>query len=221
MAPAMSAVRSVISWPKRVDGSVLVATFAFSLGAMALLAYFAIESADPRQALAILVYGATLVACSFCSFLYNSFAWVRCRPILRYLDHATIFLLIAGTYTPFAGNELRGPLGFSVLQWVWALAGLGVVLKLLLFGAYDRLFVAVYVAIGWFIVTAGREALMAIAAPVLLLLIIGGVVYTAGAIVFARDRGRWTAPVWHACVLAGSLAHFLAVIALVVTTPGA
>ncbi|HJT08408.1 MAG TPA: hemolysin III family protein [Stellaceae bacterium] len=217
----MSAARSVISWPKRIDGSILVATFAFSLGAMGLLAYFAIESADRRQALAILVYGATLVACSFCSFLYNSFAWVRCRPILRYLDHAAIFLLIAGTYTPFAGGELRGPLGFSVLQWVWALAGLGVALKLLLFGAYDRLFVAVYLAIGWFIVTAGREALAAIAAPALLLLVIGGIVYTVGAIIFARDRGRWTAPVWHSCVLAGSLAHFLAVIALVITTPGA
>jgi hemolysin III len=221
VVPTVSPARSVTSWPKRIDGSILVATFAFSLGAMALLAYFAIESTDRRRALAILVYGATLVACSFCSFLYNSFAWVRCRPILRYLDHAAIFLLIAGTYTPFAGNELRGPLGFSVLQWVWALAGLGVALKLLLFGAYDRLFVAVYLAIGWFIVTAGREVLAAIAAPALLLLIIGGLAYTAGAIVFARDRGRWTAPVWHSCVLAGSLAHFLAVIALVLTTPSA
>jgi len=215
----MSRACSVISWPKRIDGSILVATFAFSLGAMALLAYFAIESADRRQALAILVYGATLVACSFCSFLYNSFAWVRCRPILRYLDHAAIFLLIAGTYTPFAGSELRGPLGFSVLQWVWGLAGLGVALKLLLFGVYDRLFIVVYVAIGWFILTAGREALAAIAGRALLLLIIGGLVYTAGAIVFARDRGRWTAPVWHSCVLAGSLMHFLAVIALVAAGP--
>lgn len=212
-------MRSVISWPKRVDGSILAATFGFSLAAMTLLAYFALESADRQRALAILVYGASLVACSFCSFLYNSFAWVRCRPVLRYLDHAAIFLLIAGTYTPFAGSELRGPLGFSVLQWVWALAGLGVVMKLLLFGAYERLFVAVYVAIGWFIVTAGREAFAAIAAPALLLLAIGGLAYTAGAVIFARDRGRWTAPVWHFCVLAGSLAHFLAVVALVLTAP--
>ena len=64
----------------------------------------------------ILVYGATLVACSFCSFLYNSFAWARWRPVLRYLDHAAIFLLVAGTYTPFADSDLRGPLGFSVLD---------------------------------------------------------------------------------------------------------
>src|SRR5258708_37469993 len=113
----MNAMRSVISWPRRVDGTILAATLVFSLAAMALLAYFAIESADRQRALAILVYGATLVACSFLSFLYNSFTWVRCRPILRYLDHAAIFLLIAGTYTPFAGSELRGPLGFSVLQW--------------------------------------------------------------------------------------------------------
>lgn len=214
-------MQSGISWPRRVDGSILAVTLAFSLTAMALLAYLAIESADRQRALAILVYGATLVACSFFSFLYNSFAWVRCRPILRYLDHAAIFLLIAGTYTPFADGDMRGPLGVSVLAWVWTLAGVGVIMKLLLFGAYDRLFVGLYVAIGWFIVTAGGQAFAAIAAPALLLLIAGGVVYTAGAIVYARNRGGWTAPVWHSCVLAGSLAHFLAVVALVVTAPAA
>jgi hemolysin III len=216
-----TATRPGMSWPRRLDASILAATFAFSITAMALLAYFALESADRQRALAILVYGGTLVACSFCSFLYNTFAWARWRPALRYLDHAAIFLLIAGTYTPFAGSALRGPLGFSVLAWVWGLACIGVVMKLLLFGAYDRLFVGVYVAIGWFIVTAGRDAIAAIAAPVLVLLVVGGLAYTIGAIIYARDRGRWTAPVWHSCVLAGSLAHFLAVVALVVTAPAA
>lgn len=217
----MSAMRRVLSWPRRIDGLILAATFTFSLVAMALLAYLAVESGDGQRAAAILVYGATLVACSFFSFLYNSFAWVRCRPALRYLDHAAIFLLIAGTYTPFADGDLNGPLGFSVLAWVWALAGAGIVMKLVLSGAYDRVFVGIYVAIGWFIVTAGRAALAAIARPALLLLLAGGVVYTAGAVVYARDRGRWTAPLWHSCVLAGSLAHFLAVIALVLLAPAA
>ena len=92
-------------------------------------------------------------------------------------------------------------------------------MKLLLFGAHERLFVGFYLAIGWFIVTAGRDALVMIAAPALLLLAVGGLAYTAGAIIYARDRGRWTAPVWHSCVLAGSVAHFLAVIALVATAP--
>lgn len=216
-----AATRPGISWPRRLDGSILAATLAFSLTAMALLVYFAIGSVDPRRAIAILVYGGTLVACSLCSFLYNTFAWARWRSVLRYLDHAAIFLLIAGTYTPFASSDLRGPLGFSVLAWVWALAGMGVVMKLLLFGAYDRIFVGVYVAIGWFIVTAGRDAVAAIAAPALVLLVIGGLAYTAGAIVYARDGGRWTAAVWHSCVLTGSLAHFLAVVALVVTAPAA
>ncbi len=170
-------MRSGLSWPRRLDGSILATTLAFSVTAMALLVYFAIESVDRQRALAILVYGGTLVACSFCSFLYNTFAWARWRSALRYLDHAAIFLLIAGTYTPFASSALRGPLGFSVLAWVWALACLGVV--------------------------------------------IGGLAYTAGAIVYARDSGRWTAPVWHSCVLAGSLAHFLAVVALVVAAPAA
>jgi hemolysin III len=205
----------------RLDGSILAATLAFSLVGMALLVRFALDSADRQRAWAILVYGATLVACSFLSFLYNSFAWVRWRPILRYLDHAAIFLLIAGTYTPFASRGLPGPLGFSVLQWVWALAGTGVVLKLLLFGAHERLFVGFYLAIGWFIVTAGRDALATIAAPALLLLAVGGLAYTVGAIVYARDRGRWTAPLWHGFVLTGSVAHFGAVVALVAAAPAA
>ena len=206
---------------RRLDRFILAITLAFSVTAMALLVHFAVESADRRRAVAILVYGATLVACSLCSFLYNTFGWPRWRSTLRYLDHAAIFLLIAGTYTQFASSDLRGPLGFSILQWVWALACMGVVMKLLLLGAYDRIFVGLYVAIGWFVVTAGGEAVAAIAAPSLVLLAVGGLAYTAGAIVYAHDSSRWTAPVWHSCVLAGSLAHFLAVVALIVTASAA
>lgn len=203
--------------PRAIDRSILAATLAFSLVALAMLAHFAAATAGRPRALAILVYGATFVACASCSFLYHGLPQTRWRPLLRYCDHAAIFLLIAGTYTPFAGDDLRGPLGFTVLEWVWALASLGMLLKLVLLGAYDRAFVAFYLGIGWFILAAGREAIAAIALTSMALLIFGGVVYTAGAIIYARDRGRWTTPIWHCCVLIGGVSHFLAVLVLAAT----
>lgn len=214
----MVALRAMVrDLPRAIDRSILAATLAFSLVALAMLAHFAAATVDRQRALAILVYGVTLVVCALCSFLYHGLPLARCRPLLRYCDHAAIFLLIAGTYTPFAGDDLRGPLGFSVLEWVWALTSLGMLLKLVSLGAYDRAFVGLYIGVGWFILAAGREAIAAIAPPSLALLVCGGLVYTAGAIVYARDRGRWTAPIWHGCVLTGGLAHFLAVLVLAAT----
>ncbi len=140
----------------------------------------------------------------------------RRRGVLRYLDHAAIFLLIAGTYTPFALG-FHGPFGVGLLQWVWGLALVGILLKLLLFGSYDRVFVAIYLAIGWLFVTALNQFLTTVTLPALVFLAIGGVAYTVGAVIYARDIGRWTAAVWHGCVLAGSLTHFIAVVVLRLT----
>ena len=93
-------------------------------------------------------------------------------------------------------------------------AAVGIVFKLLLFGSYDRVFVAIYLAIGWLFVTALNQFLALVTLPSLIFLTIGGVAYTVGAVIYARDIGRWTAAVWHGCVLAGSLTHFIAVVVL-------
>jgi hemolysin III len=201
--------------PRSMDRSILTATLTFSFLSLAMLAYVAARSPDRQRALAILVYGATFATCALCSFLYHTLSQVRWRPFLRYCDHAAIFLLIAGTYTPFAAaNDLRGPFGFSVLQWVWALTSIGMALKIVLLDGYDRSFVGLYIGIGWFILVAGKAAIAAIAPPSLALLALGGLVYTAGAIVYLRDGGRWTAPIWHCCVFIGGVAHFLAVVVM-------
>lgn len=133
------------------------------------------------------------------------------RALLRYLDHAAIFLLIAGTYTPFAAG-IRGPFHQSLLSWVWSLALAGIALKLFLPKAHDRAFVGLYLAIGWLFVSAGDEVVRAVPPLPLLFLGLGGLAYTAGAAVYARDIGRWTDPVWHGCVFAGVIGHFVAVI---------
>ncbi|HEX3497683.1 MAG TPA: hemolysin III family protein [Stellaceae bacterium] len=198
---------------RRVDRAILTATLAFSGGALVGLVALAIASRANRGTGASLIYGICLVLCSLCSYLYNMLETARRRRLLRYLDHAAIFLLIAGTYTPFAAG-FHGPFGIALLDWVWGLAIAGIVLKLLLFGSYDRLFVVIYLAIGWLFVSALGQFLALITPPSLVFLTIGGVAYTVGAIIYARDIGHWTAAVWHGCVLTGSLTHFIAVILL-------
>jgi hemolysin III len=206
---------------RRANRIILTVTLVFSIIALMLLVRFAAETSNQRSGGAAIVYGASLVACSLCSFLYHTLERSPRRAVLRYLDHAAIFLLIAGTYTPFAADGLPGPLGVGLLDWVWGLALVGILLKLRLREAYDRAFVALYVGLGWLFVSAIREVIDTTPPLALCLLVVGGLAYTAGAFVYARDRGCWTAPVWHGCVLAGAVTHFLAVLAVLLTAPGA
>ena len=195
-----------------VNRAVLTATLAFGAAGLALLFAVALVERDPSFAATSLIYGTSLAACALCSFLYNMLEAAPRRDLLRRLDHAAIFLLIAGTYTPFAGG-IRGLFGISLLAWVWGIALVGVLLKLFVGKAFERGFVALYLALGWLAVTAGRDVASLPVVP-LVLLGIGGIAYTVGALIYARDIGRWTDPVWHSCVLAGNVMHFLAVIAL-------
>lgn len=198
---------------RQVNRAVLTATLVFGGAAFAALAFLAFAMRERGFTAASLVYGSSLVACALCSFLYNMLETARRRALLRYLDHAAIFLLIAGTYTPFAAIGIRGPFHGSLLTWVWALALMGVALKLFLSEAHDRAFVGLYLAIGWLFVSAGGDVVRLIPPLPLLFLALGGIAYTAGAVIFARGIGRWTDPVWHCCVLAGSVTHFVAVVA--------
>jgi hemolysin III len=107
-----------------------------------------------------------------------------------------------------------------MLVWVWALALAGILLKLVLPHSWDRLFVGVYLALGWLFLAALDEVLHTIPGPSLALLAAGGVAYTVGALIYAWDIGRWTDPVWHAFVLAGSVTHFGAILTIMVESPG-
>jgi hemolysin III len=197
---------------RRVNRVVLTATLLFGAFACAALAVLALAVGYRGFTGASVIYGLSLAVCALCSFLYNMLETAKRRALLRYLDHAAIFLLIAGTYTPFAAAGIRGPLHVTLLTWVWSLAAAGIALKLFLPRAYDRAFVGLYLALGWLFITAGDEVARTVPLLPLLFLALGGLVYTAGAAIYARDIGRWTDPVWHACVLAGIVTHFVAVI---------
>jgi hemolysin III len=158
------------------------------------------------------IFAGTLVLVYVCSTLYHSLVRTRARHVFHVLDHASIYLLIAGTYTPFALVALGGRLGWTLFGVVWALAVAGVIFKSF---AVDRFAVAsvlVYLFQGWLAIFAVGPLLHAIGMRGLLWLAAGGAAYTLGIIFFALDRIPYFHAAWHLLVLIGSIAHYFAIL---------
>ena len=166
------------------------------------------------------VYGATLVLAYLASALYHGLPLSRAKVIFQSLDHWAIYLLIAGTYTPFTLVNLRGPWGWSLFGVVWGLALLGILSRAMVLNRYPAVAVAFYIAMGWVAVVAVKPILAAIPIGCLILLLIGGVAYTAGVIFYAWERLPYNHAVWHFFVLAGSAFQFFAVLLYVVPAAG-
>ncbi len=163
------------------------------------------------------VFGSTLVALYAISTAYHALSRTRARNLFHMLDQLAIYFLIVGTYTPFVLVCLRGPLGWTVLALVWALATTGIVLRLAWPRLGKRLAVPLYLCIGWLGLIAIRPLINALPGTALALLLSGGLAYTAGLIFY-----RWAAlpyhhAIWHLFTLAGSGAHFAVVFAYVLT----
>jgi hemolysin III len=171
---------------------------------------------DPLHVVGAAVFGATLVLCYLASTLYHAVhpeRAPRAKQALRVVDHAAIFLLIAGTYTPFMLGALRGPTGWTMLAIVWTLAALGVVAKLRLGCRFRRLSTATYLGMGWLALAVIRPLAQAVGAAGVWWLVAGGLAYTVGVVFYACDRRlRYGHAVWHLFVAAGSACHFLAVL---------
>jgi hemolysin III len=170
-----------------------------------------------RQIVSCSVFGATLILVYICSTLYHSLVRTRARHVFHILDHSSIYLLIAGTYTPFTLISLRGPLGWSVFSVEWSLAIAGVLSKSLAMerfksGKLAVLSAVVYLLQGWFIVFAMRPLVHAIGWHGVAWLGAGGLAYTLGIVFFALDRLRYFHAAWHIFVLAGSIAHYFAIL---------
>ena len=158
------------------------------------------------------VFGATLVLLYTVSTLYHALPDPRTKRIFRVLDHSAIYLLIAGTYTPFTLGPLRGPWGWALFGVVWTAAVAGVVFKSVALGRAPIVSVALYVAMGWSVVFAFGPLVRALAPGGVALLVAGGVAYTAGLVFFAWERLRYGHFVWHLFVLTGSACHYFAVL---------
>jgi hemolysin III len=169
-----------------------------------------------RLVVSCAVFAGTLVLVYLCSTLYHSLVRTRARHVFHVLDHSAIYLLIAGTYTPFTLISLRGPVGWMLFSAVWALAIAGVVFKSLAAGRFAVASALVYLFQGWFIVFAARPLIHAVGWHGVLWLAAGGLAYTLGIIFFALDRRPYFHAAWHLFVLAGSVAHYFAILLYVV-----
>jgi len=197
------------------DGVIHVLGTTAALAAGATLIALAARFAAPPTIVAVVIYVICLIAGLVISAAYNMWPISTTKWILRRFDHSAIFLLIAGSYTPFL-IQLRNPMiSIGLLAAVWAIALAGVALKLSYPGQLDRFSIALYLALGW----SGLVAFDAIftelpgAAPTLL--IVGGVLYTVGVVFHLWHRLRFQNALWHACVLLAAACHYAAVVTVV------
>jgi len=171
--------------------------------------------ADPWKLVGISLYGTSLVLLYTASTLYHGVRHPRLKRRFQSMDHCAIYLLIAGTYTPFLLVNLRGPTGWTLLATVWSLALAGIACKLAWPHRFEALRVAIYLLMGWLIVLAGDSLAASLSATGLALLVAGGVTYTLGVVFYAVSAIPFNHAIWHLFVMGGSTCHYFAVVTAV------
>jgi hemolysin III len=175
--------------------------------------------ADARTIAAVAIYGCMLIVLYLSSTLYHSLRG-KAKMVFRVFDHTSIYLLIAGTYTPFTLITLRGPLGWWLFGIVWSLAAIGIFKDVVFHGRFRAVSVTLYVLMGWMIVAAFGPLKHALPSVGIIWLMAGGLFYTAGIVFFAYSkRVAYMHGIWHLCVLAGSVCHYVAVVRYVALAP--
>ena len=185
---------------------------ALSIAGLIALVVTARRTGDGWDVAASAVFGVTLILLYLASTLYHGVPHPGAKRILRVLDHSAIYLLIAGTYTPFTLVSLRGPWGWTLFGLIWGLALLGIAVKVAAVGRYRGLSLALYIGMGWLVVVAFRPLGLAVPHGGLVLLLLGGIAYTSGVVFYVWRRLPYHHAVWHAFVLAGSVLHFFAIL---------
>jgi hemolysin III len=187
---------------------------ALSAVGLVLLVVLAYLYGDMWQVVGFTIFGASLLILYLASTLYHAIQHRPVKRILRKFDHAAVYLLIAGTYTPFLLISLRGTIGVPLLILVWAAALVGVLWKLFFTGRYEVIAVIIYILMGWMSIFAYRQMVTYIPPLGVTLLFTGGIVYTLGVLFYALEKIPYNHAVWHLFVLGGSACHFAAVVTL-------
>ena len=193
---------------------------ALSLAGLVVLVVLAAIRGTAWHIVTCSVYGATLVLLYTASTLYHGARTPRARHVLRILDHGAIYLLIAGTYTPFTLVNLRGGLGWTLFGLVWGLALAGILFKVFFVDRFPISSTLVYLSMGWLVVIAWKPVLALVPGGGIVWLLAGGIAYTVGVLFFAAPRLRFHHAIWHVCVLAGSICHYVAVLLYVLPAKG-
>lgn len=165
------------------------------------------------------IFGSSLIISYVSSVFYHAILNPGVKRFFRILDHCCIFLLIAGSYTPFALVTLHGPLGWSLFGFIWGLAIIGIILKFKYVGRYEMLSTIIYVLMGWIAVAVSVQLFEHLMLGGIIWLIIGGVAYTLGVIFFIYERVPFFHTIWHLFVLAGGIAHFFCIVFYVLPYP--
>lgn len=183
-----------------------------SIAGLSWMLYLSVAAEDPWRIAASAIYGSTLILLFLASTVYHSLYASRHRDIFKLLDHCAIYLLIAGTYTPFLLVAMRTDTGWWLFGTIWALATAGIVKKLWLRNRFPKVALASYLAMGWLVVVAAPQMADAIGPNGMAWLIAGGLSYSVGAIFYALKRIPFNHAVWHVFVLGGGICHFFGVV---------
>lgn len=187
---------------------------AASVAAIPLLAVAGVAGGDPWRLVSGVIFGASALVLFTTSVLYHAARAPPAKARLRLLDHSAIYLLIAGSYTPFTLGVLRGAWGWTLFGIVWGLAAVGILAKTTLGVRFHLTSTFLYVGMGWVGVVAARPLMDALTGPQLAWLVAGGLAYTAGVPFYLWKSRRYTHAAWHLFVLAGVACHFVAVLSV-------
>jgi hemolysin III len=185
---------------------------ALAVAGLVILVVFAALYGDAWRVVSFSIYGATLVILYLISTLYHSFTSPRVKKLFQLFDHCSIYLLIAGSYTPLTLTVLRGVWGWTLFGLIWGMAILGIVLKIAFIGRFKAFSVALYIAMGWLVVIALKPLFTLVDHGMIMWLVIGGLSYTLGVIFYAAKRMPYHHAVWHLFVLGGSVTQYLGIL---------
>lgn len=190
-----------------------------SLVGMALLLYRGVVNGTAVHTVSFAIYGACLFLLHLSSTLYHAIRAPRARRVFWVFDHCSIYLLIAGTYTPFLLLTLRGVWGITLMIIIWTLAIGGIVMKSIFIGRFRVLSLALYIAMGWMIVLAGQQLWQKAPHEALYTLVGGGLFYTLGTIFYGWKKLPYNHAIWHLFVLGGSISHYFAILLYLTPNP--
>jgi len=209
-----------ITIPKYTLGEELCSAITHGIGvglSITALVLMVVKAAVSGSALAVVssaIYGATLILLYTMSTLYHSFSpRIGAKRVFRIFDHCSIFLLIAGTYTPFSLLVLKGAIGWTIFGIVWGAAILGIILNSINLEKYKVFSMICYIAMGWVIIFTFKRLVNSLSFGGIVFLLIGGICYTLGAVIYGVGKKvKYMHSVWHVFVLAGSICHFFSVL---------
>ncbi len=188
----------------------------FAITALVLLSVFSGLTGDAWKIVGSVIYGVSLIALFLASTLYHGFRPGKTKNIFEIMDHSAIFILIAGTYTPFTLVNLRGAVGWSIFGIVWGLTLIGIIFKIFFIRKFVVFSTLLYIAMGWLIVFAIGPLSETLSSGGLFWLVLGGILYTAGTPFYIIRKIPYHHAIWHLFVLAGSFAHFICVFFFVI-----